>query len=150
MNLSHDRFLNVIGSLVGTDALEAEQRGAPRVSLRAQVNIAPLDDARFIDGKCLRIDGSEPEPGPAYAVRIQDLSEGGIALLHHHALPKGKPFILDLPETDAKGREVRTRLLCRVMHSRVTAEHQHLIGAKFVRVWTAAAPTLDAAVALAA
>ena len=150
MNLTHERFLKVIGSLVGTDALESEQRGAPRVSLRAQVMIAPLDDARFIDGKCLRIDGSEPEPGPAYAVRIQDLSEGGIALLHFHGLPKGKPFILELPEKQDAGRIVRTRMLCRVMHSRVTAEHQHLIGAKFVRAWTNAAPTLDAAVTLAA
>ena len=153
MNLSNERFLKVIASLDGIEAVDSEQRGNPRVSLRASVRIAPFDGARLIEARCLDALGLDAEPGPAYAVRVQDICAQGVAIQHHRSLLKGSPFVLDLPErADAGGtHEVsRMRVLCRVLHSRMTAEHRFSIGAQFVRLWTAPAPTLDVAVAMSA
>jgi hypothetical protein len=143
MNFSHETFLDVLAALKGADAVAAEQRHHPRVGLRALVTIAPFPEGRVVDERSLDPHGNNAEPGPAFAVRMHDMSSGGVALQHHHALPKGKPFVLDLPVRGQAGKTETTRILCRVMHSRVTAEHQFLIGAEFVRIWTSPAPSLD-------
>ena len=145
MNLSHERFLRVLASLKAHDAITPEQRRNPRVGLQASVLIAPCDD----DG-CVESRSRETAPGPAYSVRVRDLGSGGISFQHYHALPKGKPFILDLPERGEDGEPASVRLLCRVQHCRLTAEHQFVIGAQFIRLWTAPAASLDAARAIAA
>ena len=137
MNLSLDRLLGVIASLK-SDGVDPEQRRQPRVGVRAAVLIAPCDDG---------------EPGPAYVVRINDISAGGVALQHYRDLPKGKQFIIDLPERGTDVAAIGTgttaprslRVLCRVVHCRMAAEHQYVIGAQFVRLWTHPAPSLDAA-----
>ena len=142
MNLSHDRFLEVLSSLKATDGISSEQRDDPRVSLRASVLIAPCSDARIVEGRCVDSQGKDAEPGAAFAVRVQDISSGGVAVQHFNAFPKGKLFVLDLPTHGQPGSGVR--ILCRVMHCRMTAEHSFLIGAQFARIWTAPAPSLDA------
>ncbi len=142
MNLSHDRFLEVLSSLKAGDGISTDQRDSPRVALRASVIIAPCLGAKIVDGRCLDSQGKDAEPGPAFSVRVQDLSSGGVALQHFNAFPKGKLFVLDLPTRGQAGPGVR--ILCRAMHCRMTAEHSFLIGAQFVRIWTAPAPTLDA------
>ena len=131
MNLSLDRLLGVIASLK-SDGVDPEQRRQPRVGVRAAVLISPCEDG---------------EPGPAYVVRIQDISAGGVALQHYRDLPKGKQFIIDLPERPPEGTTSprSLRVLCRVVHCRMAAEHQFVIGAQFVRLWTNPAPSLDAA-----
>ncbi len=142
MNLSHDRFLEVLSSLKTTDGISTDQRDNPRVALRASVMIAPCPGAKLVDGKCVDAHGKDAEPGPAFSVRVQDLSSGGVALQHFNAFPKGRLFVLDLP---TRGQAVAgVRILCRAMHCRMTAEHSFLIGAQFVRIWSAPAPTLDA------
>src|SRR5260370_1434150 len=132
MNLSQERLLGVIASLK-SDGVDPEQRRQPRIGVRAAVLIAPCEDG---------------EPGPAYVVRIQDISAGGVALQHYRDLPKGKQFIIDLPEryADADPTKITSlRLLCRVVHCRMAAEHQFVIVAQFVRVWMGGAASLDSA-----
>ena len=150
MNLSHERFLAVLASLKGTDGVTSEQRNVPRVGLRASAMIAPCPDARLIDGRCLDFTGKDVEPGPAFSVRVQDLSSGGISLQHFNALAKGKLFVVELPTGQEDGRAASVRILARVLHCRMTAEHCYLIGAQFVRLWTLPVPTLDAVQAAAA
>jgi hypothetical protein len=150
MNLSHERFLAVLASLKASDGVTSEQRNDPRVGLRASVMIAPCPDARLLDGRCVDSTGKDVEPGPAFSIRVQDLSSGGIAFQHFNALAKGKLFVLDLPTGPEDGRIVSVRILARVLHCRTTAEHRYLIGAQFVRLWTTPAPSLDALHAAAA
>ena len=59
---------------------------------------------------------------------------------------KGGPKYLALYELEAP--EV-LRILVRVAHCKQVAEHQYLAGLQFVRLWTAPAPSLDAARAAA-
>ena len=150
MNLSHERFLAVLASLKGTDAVTPEQRNVPRVGLRASVMIAPCPDARLLDGRCVDPAGKDVDPGPAFSVRVQDLSSGGIALQHFNALAKGSLFVLDLPTGSEDGRAASIRILARVLHCRTTAEHRYLLGTQFVRLWTSPASSLDALHAAAA
>jgi hypothetical protein len=137
MVLSHERFLKVLALLRDGDATETEQRRHPRVSVRALVLIAPCVE----EPTPLR----EPELGGAYTVRVQDLSCEGVGVQHFHPLAKGKSFVLDLPERGEGGEMGSVRILCRVTHCRTTNQHHYQIGAQFVRLWTAAAPSLEAA-----
>ena len=125
--------------------METEQRRRPRVGMRASVLVAPLDEA-------------SGEPGATYAVRVQDLSAEGASFQHFRLLRKGQEFVIDVPEALPESDDHRRtegeaagqlRILCRVIHCRMAAEHQFVIGAQFVRLWTGPAPTLDAARAAA-
>ena len=129
MNLSHEHFLEILGSLKGPDTASRDQRTDPRVGMRAALAIAPI------------CDGKDAEPGPAFGVRLQDVSEGGVAFHHHNALLRGKLFVLDLPVAGNASGGVR--ILCRVQHCKMVGDHQFFIGAEFVQPWTAPAPTLD-------
>ena len=143
MNLSHEKFLDVLASLKMLDQIPTDQRNHPRIPLRASVLVAILPDGKIVDQNCIDSNGHEAQLGQAYSVRVVDLSSGGVAFNHFHALPKGKPFVLDLPGKDGKS-ESGARLLCRVQHCRMTAENRFQIGAQFVRLWTTPSPVLDA------
>ena len=150
--LSLERLLAIIASLRSEGALEPNQRQQPRVSVQApmfpRVLIAPVPPA----AGTLRVPsaGNPDEPGPAYAVRVQDLSVSGIAFAHHLPLSRDDAFVLDLPQRDADGRAITAaRVLCRVAYCRTNAEHQYVIGAQFERPWTAPAASLAAARAAA-
>ena len=133
MKLSHDRFLKLFAALnAASDGVEVEQRGEARVGVRASVLVAPLEE----DGRI----------GGTYSVKLSDLSSEGVSFRHHRSLQKGSQFVLDLP--DAKTGEdgaSTVRVLCRVIHVRSAGAQQFTVGAQFVRLWTAAAPELDAA-----
>ena len=144
MNLSHEKFLDILALLKLTDSVAADQRIQPRVPMRASVMVAAFPDGKIVDQNCVDPSGNDAQLGQAYSVRVVDLSSGGVAFNHFHALPKGKPFLLDLPAKNANP-DSGVRLLCRVQHCRMTAENRFQIGAQFVRIWNAPAPVLDAA-----
>ena len=147
MKLSHERFFQVIASLQsgqgnGGVSVEREQRRQPRVGMRASVLVAPLDDGGAM--------------GASYAVRLADLSSAGVSFQHFRGLRRGSEFILDLPEVSSpedapeptgfsEPSQSAARILCRVIHTRSAGEHQYVIGAQFVRLWTTPVPTLDSA-----
>ena len=143
MHLSHEKFLDVLASLKIVDAPATDQRNHPRVPMRASVLVAAFPDGKIDAQNCVDEKGVPAVAGQAYSVRVVDLSSGGVAFNHFHAVPKGKPFLLDLPSKDGQTSN-GVRLLCRVQHCRMTAEHRFQIGAQFVRLWTEPAPSLDA------
>jgi hypothetical protein len=130
VELSHDRLLKLIAALnAAADGVEVEQRGEARVGVRASVLVAPLEEGGRMGG--------------TYSVKLSDLSSEGVSFRHHRGLPRGSQFVLDLPE--ATDEPATVRVLCRVIHARSAGAQQFTIGAQFVRLWTAAAPELDAA-----
>jgi hypothetical protein len=150
-DLSLERLLAIIASLRSEGALEPNQRQQPRVmiggggAMHLKVLIAPVAGTRRVPS------GDNPnEPGPAYAVRVQDLSIGGIAFAHHLPLARGDTFVLDLPQRNPDGQATTAaRVLCRVSHCRQTADHQFVIGAQFERPWNGPAASLETARAAA-
>jgi hypothetical protein len=90
--------------------------------------------------------------GNAFSVRLQDVSSGGAAVHTLRSVPCGSEFILDLPEqSNDAGKQAAAplRILCRVAHCRRVGQHQFQLGLEFTELWTAPAPTLDAARAAA-
>jgi hypothetical protein len=136
VNLSHERFVRVLASLKTDDGVATENRQHPRVPLRSTVLMAPCDNGQV---------------GPALAVRLQDVSSGGASLHVFHPMASGQQFVIELPENQTDNEEAPAvlRILVRVAHCKQVAEHQYLAGLQFVRVWTAPAPSLDAARAAA-
>lgn len=137
MNLSQERFVRVLASLKPDDGVAVDNRRSPRVALRSTVLMAPYFDGR---------------PGAAFTVRLQDVSSGGAAVHALRAVPCGSEFILDLPEqsaTEAGAQVAPLRILCRVAHCRRVGQHQFQLGLEFSELWTAPAPSLDAARAAA-
>jgi hypothetical protein len=136
MNLSHERFIRVLASLKTDDGVAIENRHHPRVPLRSSILMAPCDNGQL---------------GPALTVRLQDVSSGGASLHAFHPMTVGQQFVIELPEnnTDAEESPAMLRILVRVAHCKQIAEHQYLAGLQFVRLWTAPAPSLDAARAAA-
>lgn len=148
MNLSNERFVRILSSLSPDAGPDTDSRRHPRVALRTSVLLAPCVEGTTL-GTTL---------GPAYVVKLSDVSCGGVSLTHFTALPNGSQFVIDLPEpsdeADGQRRGARSRvsclrILCRVVHCRTANEHQYQVGAQFVRVWTAPAPSLDMARAAA-
>jgi hypothetical protein len=144
MKLSHERLLEVVASLDTDLAATTEQRLDPRLVLHATVFIAPCPGGRLVNGRCVDSTGADLQPGAAFAVRVQDLSAGGAAFQHFDPLPKNSLFVLDLPAASHDDAPSSLRVLCRVLHSRVTAEHRFVIGSQFIRIWTAPVPSLEA------
>jgi hypothetical protein len=135
MNLSSERFVRLLASLRPEDSVTSEQRHAPRADVRASVLLAPCE------GKGV---------GPACAVRLLNISGSGAALQSVIAIPRGTQFVVDLPdfhENEGTPEDSqRLRILCKAVHCRPNGS-QFTIGAQFVRLWTAPAPTLDTALA---
>jgi hypothetical protein len=139
-DLSLERLLAIIASLRSEGALEPHQRQQPRVMIGAPMYLKVLIAAVAAEG----------EPGPACAVRVQDLSIGGIAFGHHLPLRRGETFVVDLPQRNPDGHSsTAARVLCKVSHCRQTADQAFVIGAQFDRPWTAPAASLEAARAAA-
>ena len=137
MNLSHERFVRVLASLKPDEGVSVDNRRHPRVALRSTVLMAP-----YFDGRA----------GAAFSVRLQDVSSGGAAVHTLRSVPCGSEFILDLPEQtapDGTTQSAPLRILCRVAHCRRVGPHQFQLGLEFAELWTAPAPTLDAARAAA-
>jgi hypothetical protein len=140
MNLSSDRFVRLLASLRPEGSVTSDQRQQPRAPVRASVLMAPYEPKTGL--------------GTAYSVRLLNLSGSGAALQTVTPMIVGKQFVLDLPDNHAEDREnqddtQRMRVLCKVVHCRTAGATQFQIGAQFLRLWTAPAPTLDNALAAA-
>jgi hypothetical protein len=140
MNLSSERFVRLLASLRPEDGVTSDQRQQPRATVRASVLLAPYEQKTGL--------------GSAYAVRLLNLSGSGAALQTVTPMIVGKQFVLDLPdnhtdESEAQDDSQRMRVLCKVVHCRSAGATQFQIGAQFLRLWTAPAPTLDTALAAA-
>jgi hypothetical protein len=130
MNLSHERFVRILASLKPDDVC-VDNRVHPRVALRSTVFVAPCQDGKT---------------GPAFAVRLVDVSSGGAAFTALKPVAAGSQFVVDFPEAAPGGQEESSlRVLARVVHCRPAGEHQFHLGLQYVRLWTAESPSLDAA-----
>jgi hypothetical protein len=139
MNLSSERFVRLLASLRPEGSVTSDQRQQPRAAVRASVLLAIYDQNAL---------------GAAYTVRLLNLSGSGAALQTVAPMIVGKQFVLDLPDNHTEDREnqddtQRMRVLCKVVHCRTAGATQFQIGAEFLRLWTAPAPTLDTALAAA-
>jgi hypothetical protein len=139
MNLSSERFVRLLASLQPEGSVTSDQRQQPRAAVRASVLMAIYDQNAL---------------GAAYTVRLLNLSGSGAALQTVTPMIVGKQFVLDLPDNHTADREnqddtQRMRVLCKVVHCRTAGATQFQIGAQFLRLWTAPAPTLDTALAAA-
>ena len=88
------------------------RRSAPRVGVRLQISILPLD-------------GQLPASQARVLVRVRDLSPTGLGFVHREPLAKGQPFVIRLP----KAIGGIARLLGRVEHCRRIDGGQYQIGA---------------------
>jgi PilZ domain len=141
MILSSDRFVRLLASLLrpGTGS-PSEQRRHPRVNIRTSAFFAPYDTQTGV--------------GPAYSVRLLNLSASGVGVQSVTQMELGTQFVIDMPDSHPVDTEIpddtqRLRVLCKVVHCRTAGSTQFVIGAQFLRLWTAPAPTLDSALAAA-
>ena len=114
MNLTAERFSDLIASLEALKDDHSEQRRQPRVALEADATIIPLGYER---------------PG-ATPVIARDLSSSGIGFLHNRQLALDEQFALVLPQTDDNPAIV----LCEVAFWQPLGRDVFAIGARFVRV----------------
>ena len=103
----------------------SEQRGEPRVGIRANVTVIPLADRLQT---------------PAFEVSLRDLSAGGIGFVHTEKMALDEQFVVLLPE----GREP-VAVLCQVAYYQPLGDRVCAIGARFVRVLRQPAPRRVAA-----
>jgi hypothetical protein len=123
MLLSAELFNQIIAALRSDQQSGEERRVAPRVGLRAEVDVL------------LR-----PVPGaPRVLMRCRDLSVGGIGLVYDHALPPGHEFLVRLPA--ARGQPA-VLVSCVTVHSRELDEKLFAIGARVVRTLSTAEAAL--------
>ena len=115
MTLSAEGFEALLESVRKAEAAAAGQnRRAPRVGVRAQVLIVPIENG---------------VPGPQEVVRVRDVSAGGLSLLRAKALRPGRQIVVTLPRTDDRP----TRIMCEVRHCRPVGEDLHSIGCMFLK-----------------
>ena len=138
MNLSSERFVRLLASLRPEDGVTSDQRRAPRAEVRASVLLAPCETKGL---------------GSACVVRLLNISGTDCPRLQSViAIAPGKQFVVDLPDfhenEGTPDDSQRLRILCKVVHCRPNGT-QFMIGAQFLRLWTAPAPTLDTALAAA-
>ena len=111
MHLSAVTYQQVIRSLRSDSASGRDQRGEPRVGLRARARIIP----QVVDDK-----GSQP-----LEVGVRDLSVNGIGLTSARPLPKGSLFLLRLAQPDNTWLEVAYR----IAYTNTTSGGLYVIGA---------------------
>jgi hypothetical protein len=125
MILSAELFNQIMAGLRSDQKSGQERRAAPRVGLRAEVEVLLA-----------------PAPGsPKVRMRCRDLSVSGIGLVYDHTLPPGHEFIVRLP---AGGGDPAVLISCVTVHSRKLDDDVFAIGARLVRTLsTAEAEELD-------
>ena len=114
MILSAELFNQIIAALRSDKQDGQERRTAPRVGLRAEVDVLISPDGRT----------------PAVRMRCRDLSVSGIGLVFNHTLPAGHEFIVRLPAT---GATQTVYISCVVVHCRPLAKDLFAIGARTIR-----------------
>ncbi len=120
MELRAEQYEQIIAHLPSKSAdrpRSTERRTAPRVGLRAQIQIIP------------RCAGVPAKVVPAW---IRDISHNGIGLIFHEALDPGIAIVLSLP--GSKSRTVD--LLFDIVRCTPLSNGQFSIGARFQRLAT--------------
>jgi hypothetical protein len=115
MNFSNKRFAEVFASLLPTGAAEKlgddERRRAPRIELRHKTKLLLVGD----------------RANPSVEVELRDVSVRGMKFVVKTPLPRGKQFILAVPQLTGEPQ----LLLCTVVHSEVTDDAEISVGAEF-------------------
>jgi hypothetical protein len=123
MQLSGDLFKQIITQL--KSALAAtDRRDGPRVGLRNRVKLAMLS-------------GSGVRTACSIEVGVKDLSPGGIALIHHTAIPPDTIFAIRLPLQEAGDLTV----VYKVKNCRPLEKGVYRIGAVLIKAEEAMIPT---------
>ena len=115
MQLSAELYSQIIRDLTSDGAGEfgRQQRREPRVGVRARAYILPT------------LSATTP-----VAVRVRDLSVGGMGLLLPRDMGPDRLFLVLLPKA---GGHPPVRLACTVAHCQAIAEGLYAVGARFAR-----------------
>ena len=115
MQLSAELYSQIIKDLTsdGVGEFGRQQRREPRVGVRARAHILPS------------LSATTP-----VAVRVRDLSVGGMGLLLPRDLGPDRLFLVLLPKA---GVNAPVRLACTLAHCQVIAEGLFAVGARFAR-----------------
>jgi hypothetical protein len=115
MQLSAELYSQIVKDLVsdGLGEFGRQQRREPRVGMRARAYILPTVSAAV-----------------PVAVRVRDVSVGGMGLLLPQELGPDRLFLLLLPKG---GGRPPVRLACAVAHCQAIAEDLYAVGARFAR-----------------
>jgi hypothetical protein len=126
VRLSSTQFEQVLLSLgKKTDAGPKERRLAPRVGLAGHLRVFPIRDAKL---------------GESVQVRLRDVSDTGVGIIHESPLPVGTNFIARFLSGNAGTGELV--LICTVVNCRRAASQLYAIGATFKKqIRTQKAPT---------
>ncbi len=112
MQLSFERFNEIIDQLHTDAASNGDKRRARRVALQFHVRITPiLGSSRLV----------------AERARVKDFSPRGLCILFTKPLKAGQQFVLNLTTQNNEQAE----LLCRAVHCRKARRGVYLIGAEF-------------------
>jgi PilZ domain len=115
MQLSPEIFAEIAESItiVGQDQPRQDDRRTPRFKLNTQVVMTSWAD-----------------PKRTFGVRVDDLSIGGLGILHNQRVSLDEQIVVHLPRRDNESLPV----LCSVIYWEPIAENLFSIGAKFERV----------------
>jgi hypothetical protein len=115
MNFSNKQFAEVFASLLPSGAAARlsgdERRRAPRIELRHKMRVLLVGD----------------HADPSVEVEMRDISVRGMKFTIKTPLPRGRQFILAVPQMGGEPQLV----LCTVVHSEVTDDAEISVGAEF-------------------
>jgi hypothetical protein len=115
MMLTAELFTQIVKALRADDTKGRDKRAAPRVGLRAQVEILLKPGTR----------------APSLLMWCRNLSCNGIGLMHHRDVPEGSEFVARLPAGATTLAPVH--LSCVVVHCKKASAGLFLIGARIIR-----------------
>jgi|SRR5665213_1549692 len=122
MELRAEQYQQIVSHLrseyIDRRRRSSERRGAPRVGLRAQVQLIPCRT------------GVNAQVEPAW---IRDISQEGVGLIYHELLEPGTFIVLTLP---AAGSQILD-ILFEIVRCTPLSNGQFSLGARFHRVITA-------------
>lgn len=115
MNFTNKKFAEVFASLLPTGAAAQlggdERRRAPRIELRHKTRLLLVGD----------------HSSPSLEVELRDLSVRGMKFVTDIPLPRGRQFILAVPQLSGEP----LLYLCTIVHSEVTEDARIAVGAEF-------------------
>ncbi len=112
MQLSLERFQEIIAGLHTAVAGNGDKRRVERASMQFHVKITPCRHASSV---------------VIEEVCVKDFSPRGLGIEHSEEIAAGERFVLHLP-SNTRGQG---ELLCRAVHCRKVQKGQYLIGAEF-------------------
>jgi hypothetical protein len=129
MTLSAELFNQIVKALRSDDRGERDKRSAPRVGLRAQVEILLKPGTRT----------------PPVLMWCRNLSANGIGLMHTKDVPVGSEFVARLP---AGANVAPAHVSCVIVHCKKASLELYTIGARIIRLLSSEEATALAVQAL--